>query len=134
LSDLKFGWTPGRPLLKIAHFSVARGEKALLQGPSGCSKSTLLGLIGGVLEPASGSISVLGESLQTKRRQDRDHFRASHVGFIFQMFNLIPYLSILDNVLLPLEFSRERRMNLDTRGLQPGTEARRLLPDPARHQ
>lgn len=127
LSDLKFGWTRGQPLLEIAQFSVARGEKVFLQGPSGCGKSTLLGLIGGVLEPQSGSIDVLGQSLQAMRRQDRDHFRASHVGFIFQMFNLIPYLSILDNVLLPLEFSRERRMNLEMRRLPPAAEARRLL-------
>ncbi|MEQ1581039.1 MAG: ABC transporter ATP-binding protein [Steroidobacteraceae bacterium] len=127
LSDLKFGWTPGRPFLEIAQFSVARGERVFLQGRSGCGKSTLLGLIGGVLEPVSGSVNVLGQSLQAMRRPDRDHFRAAHVGFIFQMFNLIPYLSILDNVLLPLEFSRERRMNLAMRGLQPGPEARRLL-------
>jgi putative ABC transport system ATP-binding protein len=127
LRDLKFGWTPGRPFLEIAQFSVARGERVFLQGPSGCGKSTLLGLIGGVLEPVSGSVNVLGQSLQAMRRPDRDHFRAAHVGFIFQMFNLIPYLSILDNVLLPLEFSRERRMNLEMRGLRPSGEARRLL-------
>lgn len=127
LSHLEFGWSPGQPLLEIAQFSVARGERVFLQGPSGCGKSTLLSLIGGVLEPLAGSIDVMGRSLHTMRRPDRDRFRASHVGFIFQMFNLIPYLSILDNVLLPLEFSRERRLNLEARGLQPGTEARRLL-------
>jgi putative ABC transport system ATP-binding protein len=127
LSALKFGWTPGRPFLEIPRFSVARGERVFLQGPSGCGKSTLLGLIGGVLEPLSGSVNVLGQSLQAMRRPDRDHFRAAHVGFIFQMFNLIPYLSILDNVLLPLQFSRERRLNITMRGLQPAGEARRLL-------
>lgn len=61
------------------------------------------------------------------RRPDRDRFRAAHVGFIFQMFNLIPYLPLLDNVLLPLECPCERRMNLEARRLQPRTEARRLL-------
>jgi putative ABC transport system ATP-binding protein len=127
LSHLQFGWTPGRPFLEIAEFRVAQGERVFLQGPSGCGKSTLLGLIGGVLEPSSGSIEVMGRSLQTMRRPDRDRFRASHVGFIFQMFNLIPYLSILDNVLLPLEFSSERRINLEARQVQPRTEARRLL-------
>ncbi len=127
LNHLQFGWTPGQPFLEIAGFTVARGERVFLQGPSGCGKSTLLGLIGGVLEPLSGSIDVLGRSLQAMRRQDRDRFRAAHIGFIFQMFNLVPYLSILDNVLLPLEFSRERRLNLEARGVQPVAEARRLL-------
>lgn len=127
LSHLQFGWTPGKPFLDIASFTVARGERVFLQGPSGCGKSTLLGLVGGVLEPLSGSIDVLGRSLQTMRRQDRDRFRAAHIGFIFQMFNLVPYLSILDNVLLPLEFARERRQNLADRGVLPAAEARRLL-------
>jgi putative ABC transport system ATP-binding protein len=127
LSHLQFGWKPGRPFLEIADFNVTRGERVFLQGPSGCGKSTLLGLIGGVLEPASGSIHVLGQPLESMRRAERDRFRAAHVGFIFQMFNLIPYLSILDNVLLPLEFSHERRKNLEMRGLQPAGEARRLL-------
>ncbi len=127
LDRLQFGWTPGQPFLEIAGFTVARGERVFLQGPSGCGKSTLLGLIGGVLEPLSGSIDVLGRSLQAMRRQDRDRFRAAHIGFIFQIFNLVPYLSILDDVLLPLEFSRKRRLNLEARGVQPVAEARRLL-------
>ena len=127
LDELRFGWTQGQPFLEIAQFSVTRGEKVFLKGPSGCGKSTLLGLIGGVLEPQSGSVSVLGRSLQAMRRQDRDRFRANHVGFIFQMFNLIPYLSILDNVVLPLEFAEGRRNNLASRGVQPEAEARRLL-------
>jgi len=127
LDHLVFGWDPSRPFIDIDGFSVRRGEKVFLKGPSGCGKSTLLGLIGGVLEPVSGSLRVLGQSLQAMQRQERDRFRAAHVGFIFQMFNLVPYLSILDNVLLPLQFSPERKRNLESRGIAPADEARRLL-------
>ncbi len=127
LHELKFGWQADRQFLDIPEFSIARGERVFLQGPSGCGKSTLLGLIGGVLEPLAGSLSVLGQELGRMGRHDRDRFRAAHVGFIFQMFNLIPYLSIIDNVLLPLSFSAARKQRVSSQGIDPPAEARRLL-------
>jgi putative ABC transport system ATP-binding protein len=123
LCDLSFGWSAGEPLLSIPRFSVARGERVFLQGPSGSGKSTLLGLIGGVLQPGHGSIRLLGEDLTDMPPSRRDAFRAEHLGFIFQLFNLVPYLSVLDNVLLPLRFSRRRR----ERVADPHVEALRLL-------
>jgi putative ABC transport system ATP-binding protein len=123
LHDLAFGWSAGEPLLSIAHFSVARGERVLLHGPSGSGKSTLLGLVGGVIRPSRGTIRLLGEDLTTMSASQRDAFRAEHLGFIFQLFNLVPYLSVLDNVLLPLRFSRPRR----ERVADPHSEALRLL-------
>lgn len=127
IRDLRFSWDQGEVLFEIAAFTIGRGEKVFLQGPSGCGKSTLLGLIGGVLEPRAGSLNVLGSDLVQMGRRERDRFRAAHVGLIFQMFNLIPYLTVLENVLLPLRFSPERSARLHAAGREPRTEARRLL-------
>ena len=123
LRDLAFGWRAAEPLLSIPEFSVARGERVLLHGPSGSGKSTLLGLVGGVTRPDRGVIRLLGEDLTAMPESRRDAFRAEHVGFIFQLFNLVPYLSVVDNVLLPLRFSRRRRERIG----DPPAEARRLL-------
>jgi putative ABC transport system ATP-binding protein len=123
LRGLHFGWPSGDVLLDVPHFTVACGERVFLHGPSGCGKSTLLGLIGGVLEPGSGAVRLLGRDLGAMTRSGRDRFRAAHLGFVFQLFNLVPYLSVLENVLLPLRFSAERRSRVDG----PGREALRLL-------
>ena len=123
IQDLRFGWGPGAPLLDIAGFSLSAGERVLLHGPSGCGKSTLLGLVGGVLVPGSGSVQLLGRPFSALPGSRRDAFRAEHMGFIFQLFNLVGYLSVLDNVLLPLRFSARRR----ARVADPPAEARRLL-------
>lgn len=109
LRDVRFGWTASSPLLAIASLQVARGERIFVHGPSGSGKSTLLGLLGGVLEPQHGSISIDGFQLAAAERSVRDRFRAEHIGFIFQMFNLIPYLSVGENVSLPARFSARRR-------------------------
>lgn len=123
LRDLTFGWSGGEPLLSIPRLSVARGERVLVHGPSGCGKSTLLALIGGVIQPDHGSVRLLGEDLTAMPSSRRDAFRAEHLGFIFQLFNLVPYLSVLENVLLSLRFSRARRQRL----ADPRAEALRLL-------
>jgi len=124
LRELDFAWRPGdTPLLSIPEFSVTRGERLFLRGPSGSGKTTLLGLLGGVLVPQRGSVTVLGQTLSALSGPARDRFRADHVGYIFQMFNLLPYLSVLDNALLGLRFSRARRRRV----AEPRAEARRLL-------
>ena len=126
LHDLVFGWPTGPTVLDIARFDVARGEKVFLRGASGSGKSTLLGIIGGVLQPRQGSIRVLGTELASLRPGARDRFRGDHIGFIFQMFNLIPYLSVLDNVLLPVRFTPQRGAAFAAGGALRD-EARRLL-------
>jgi len=108
VSDLRFDWA-GTPCLDITDLELAAGEQIFLHGPSGSGKSTLLNLLAGVLLPRSGDLAILGQSLAGLSGSARDRFRADHIGLIFQQFNLIPYLSVMANVLLPCRFSRRRR-------------------------
>ncbi len=85
------------------------GERVFLFGPSGSGKSTLLGVLGGVNVPERGRVSVLGNDLRQIGVRARDRLRASHIGFLFQQFNLLPWLSALDNVMLSGTFSVERK-------------------------
>lgn len=114
------------PCLEIDRFDLAGNERLFLHGPSGSGKSTLLSLVGGVLEPQQGDILVHGQSLSSLSPGSRDRFRADRIGFIFQLFNLIPYLSALDNILLACRFSPARRERLRRNGTTPAAEALRL--------
>lgn len=110
LEDVRFGWESGTvPLLDIATFSVAQGERLFLHGPSGSGKSTLINLLAGVLLPASGTVELLGSRLSAQRSRARDRFRGDHIGMVFQQFNLLPWLTVHENVTLPCHFSRLRR-------------------------
>lgn len=125
---VKFRWPKAaEPCLHIAELRVNAGERVFLHGPSGSGKSTLLGLLGGVLVPQSGTLRILDEDLLAKRGREKDRFRVDHVGFIFQQFNLIPYLSVLDNILLPCRFSKTRRARAGMNGKSLRDEAQRLL-------
>ncbi len=99
----------------------------LLIGPSGSGKSTFLSLLAGIVTPDQGRVSVLGTDLGTLANHARDRFRAAHFGIIFQQFNLLPYASVVDNVVLPLSFSNTRHARAVASGGQVHTEARRLL-------
>ncbi len=124
IAALRYSWTPGVPVLDIPSLTVATGERLFLQGPSGSGKSTLLGILGGVLVPESGTVHVLGTDLAALRPAARDRFRADHVGFVFQMFNLLPYLTVVDNVTLAGAFSGRRQQRA---GRDADDEAKRLL-------
>lgn len=124
IENLAFAWKGGPQVLNVPSFRLGAGERVFLRGPSGSGKSTLLGLIAGVLAPQQGTIRVLGEDMTSLSASRRDRLRADHVGVIFQMFNLVPYLSVTGNVLLPLRFSPARRK---AAGSDAEAEAHRLL-------
>jgi putative ABC transport system ATP-binding protein len=140
LKNLRFGWKKDVPVLDVPHLEISRAERVFLRGPSGSGKSTLLSLIGGVASAQSGELTVLGHDMRALPPSQRDALRAASIGVIFQMFNLIPYLSVLENVLLPAQFSGERRANaggaakltetarrlLDRLGIAPGMAERRV--------
>ncbi|MFA5678067.1 MAG: ATP-binding cassette domain-containing protein [Pseudomonas sp.] len=127
LENVTFAW-PGRPvLLDIARFTLQPGERVFLKGPSGSGKTTLLGLLGGVQLPDTGTIRLLGEDLAGMSGSRRDRFRADHSGYIFQMFNLLPYLSVLENITLPCHFSALRQQRARQRHGSVEAAARHLL-------
>jgi len=109
LDAVTFAWPSQPRLLEIDNFALRRGERVFLKGPSGSGKTTLLGLLGGVHLPDSGTIRLLDQNLSALSGARRDSFRADHTGYIFQMFNLLPYLSVVENVTLPCRFSALRR-------------------------
>ncbi len=95
--------------LDIPEFAVDPSESVLLLGESGSGKSTLLSLICGTITARSGSVVVAGTDIVSLSAGKRDRFRAEQIGLIFQQFNLLPYASVLDNILLPLRFAPLRR-------------------------
>src|SRR5262245_52319367 len=127
LSDVEFSW-PGKGgfSLAVKDFALPARERILLIGPSGSGKSTFLSLLCGILAPQSGRIEILGRDLTKLGAAARDAFRAEHFGIIFQMFNLLPYGSVIDNVLLPLSFAPGRRRRA-TASASVAEEAERLL-------
>lgn len=124
LADLVFRW-PGQaaPCLDIPRLEIAAGERVFLHGPSGGGKSTLLAVLGGVAVPERGRVELLWQDIASLASHRRDAFRADHIGFIFQQFNLLPWLSARDNVLLPCTFSARRHAQAG----DPSGEAARLL-------
>ena len=125
LNNLCFSY-PGADTatLEIDHWQVDSGDAVFLQGQSGAGKSTLLNLISGVLSGATGEISVLGQRLDAMSGSQRDRFRANHIGYVFQQFNLVPYLDALDNIRLANRFSRRQQSPE-----RPVSEIQALLDD-----
>ena len=108
VAGLRFGYESGTDVIDIRELRIESSERVFLHGPSGCGKSTLLALIGGVITPREGTLGVLGEDLTKIKSARRDQFRADHIGFVFQQFNLVPYLSVDENVHLPCRYSPRR--------------------------
>ncbi len=109
IEDLSKSFQEGdqtRPVLKGCHLSIPRGEYTAVVGKSGSGKSTLLNLISGIDHPDQGSITIGGLDLTGMDEGERTMFRRRHIGFIFQFFNLIPTLTVLENVTMPLELAR----------------------------
>ena len=127
LTAVRFAWRADLPpVIDIPRFQLAPGERVFLHGESGSGKSTLLSLIAGVITAQSGAVRVLGEDFSRCKGALRDHLRAAHLGFIFQQFNLIPYLSGLDNITLACQFAPARAAKLAASGRTPRQVAAEL--------
>ncbi len=116
LHGLRKCYTEGgreRVVLDSVDYAFHRGEFVVLLGHSGSGKSTLLNLISGIDRPDGGDVSVLGTMITQLSERDRTLFRRDHIGFVFQFFNLIPTLSVLENVTLPQELAGRDRKSVE---------------------
>lgn len=128
ITGLRFTWPQGlSPVLDIDHFRVDQGEQLFVMGASGSGKSTLLGILTGIILPQRGDVTILGQRITQLSGSVRDRFRADNIGYIFQMFNLIPYLSVVENVVLPCQFSTLRKKRALAKSASLRDEALRLL-------
>ena len=128
LKQLKFAWKAKdwkakEIVLDIPQLQIPKGEQVFLRGASGSGKSTLLNLLGGLMSPQQGQIKLLDQALENRSQRFRDRFRADHIGVLFQQFNLLPYLNLVDNVTLPCRFSTLRRQKAGN----PEATAKQLL-------
>lgn len=130
IRDLQFAW-PGTaaPTLVLPELVLEPGKSLLIEGPSGSGKTTLLNLLGGVLVPQHGTLRVLDRDLPKMSGAQRDALRAEHIGFLFQQFNLVPYLSVVENVLLPCRFSAVRRRRAESEAGSLAAAAERWLTE-----
>ncbi len=124
LSNLTFYWpNQTERTLDIPIYQQKQGSKVFIKGPSGSGKSTLLSLLTGILSPTEGTVIINGVDINQLTSNQRDRFRADNIGYIFQQFNLLPYLSVIDNVILPYQFSSKKSLSKQ----ELSNEAKRLL-------
>ena len=117
INGLQYSYASGPRVLDIPSLVIERGTRVFLHGPSGCGKTTLLGILAGVLHATTGTVRVLNRDLVAMSGSQRDAFRAEHIGYVFQQFNLIPYLSAYDNIALPCRLDARRRARLGNTSL-----------------
>jgi putative ABC transport system ATP-binding protein len=122
LTDVRFAYGKGPEVLRIPTLEIGAKERVFLFGPSGSGKTTLLGILAGVLAGYTGTVEVLGRDVAKMSGSQRDAFRGSHLGYIFQLFNLIPYLSVMENITLPCRLSKERRARLKGESLEQAAQ------------
>lgn len=128
VENLRFRWPSGQQdVVDIPEFSIQKGERLFIKGESGSGKTTLLSLLGGINLPDAGLIKILGTDIAQLKQSRRDQFRADHIGFVFQLFNLIPYLSVIENITLACEFSSRRKAKVLLKSNTLEDEAYRLL-------
>ena len=109
LDSVRFYWSKNKDFkIFIPELKISQGEKVLLLGESGSGKTTLLSLISGFLSPISGDIYLNEKNINSLSARNRDQYRSDNIGIIFQQFNLLPYANVIDNIILPLYFSKVR--------------------------
>jgi len=133
LNNVRYRWPKqNHDTLCINSLIIKKNQHTFLKGASGSGKTTLLNLLAGILKPSSGSIELMGEPMQELGSSARDRFRADNIGVVFQQFNLLPYLNILDNVKLPCEFSVKRKQQ--TQGQENDSNGNSVsIEDSAKH-
>jgi putative ABC transport system ATP-binding protein len=103
--------------LDEVNLQFEEGEFAVVRGPSGSGKTTLLLTLGGMLRPTKGQVFINDSDIYTLSERERSAFRAENIGFVFQLFHLVPYLNVIDNVLLPAGVGRSRYSQEDAKDL-----------------
>ena len=106
ITDVRFQYRTGEFRLNVPEFRISRGEKVAVIGPSGSGKTTLLNLIAGIIKPEEGAVTVDDIAVSGLSDSDRRDFRITHIGFIFQEFELLDYLCVMDNILHPYRITR----------------------------
>ena len=116
IESLRFQWSKNSNFkIFVPKLEVGRGKKVLFLGESGSGKTTLLSLICGFLEPLSGSISINDKIISDLTSTNKDAYRSDNIGIIFQQFNLLPYANVIDNIILPLYFSKQRSKKVENK-------------------
>ena len=114
IEDLKFWYTGKGFQLEISNLKINKGSKVAILGKSGSGKTTLAHLISGILKPQSGLIRFMGQDISNLSDGERRAYRIKNIGFIFQEFELIEYLSVLDNLILPYKLTKSLSLNEET--------------------
>ena len=115
LEDIEFAYPEGRFKLHVPELRVAAGERVAVVGPSGTGKTTLLNLVAGILRPSRGNIRVAGTDLGSLNEDGHRRFRASTIGFIFQDFALLDYLTARENILYPYRITPAHTLDAEVR-------------------
>ena len=110
IEALEFHYPQGEFHLSIPRMSVGQGEKVAVIGPSGSGKTTLLNLIAGISCPQQGAVNVAGQTVSSFSDAGRRDFRITNIGFVFQDFELLDYLNVLDNILHPYRITRALKL------------------------
>ena len=136
IKDLKLAFH-GYNSIDVPSLEIHSGEIILLFGENGSGKTTLFRLLSGLLRPDSGELQVLGHDLNRMSGRAKDYFRGDHIGYVFQNSNLMPYLTALENILLPCGFSSRKQKIVDSGEMTREYEAYQLMAklkveDPAR--
>lgn len=128
IKDLVFSWPDSNAvLLDIPEFEIELGDHVFIEGFSGSGKSTFLELLTGIQTADSGEINILGNTISSLKSNQRDLIRSSHFGIIFQTFNLLPFLTVRENVKMALSFSSEKKNRIKNQGKSIKEEVTRLL-------
>ena len=115
VESLGFAYREGEFRLQIPQFAVVAGEKVAVIGPSGSGKTTLLNLVAGIFVPEQGTVIVADVPVDSLNDAGRRDFRISNIGFVFQDFELLDYLSVLDNILHPYRITRALKLSREVR-------------------